>query len=227
MDFDDEIDGVVNGEAVKTCLTSFIDEGTVESHRYYLARRTALEMLKDRGYAVPSAEIELSLEDFRTHYSQTPDPDKLQITTKLLSDQEKQVMAYFTGPGVVKLTEIRHIAAEVAIKDLSCLILVVQDRVTNQAMSHVGILPYKVEVFQITDLLVNFTRHAMKPKHQILTPKEKEDLLKTYSLDEKQLPKMSVKDAVARYYGLQKGQVVKVMHESEMTRSYVTYRCVS
>jgi len=41
-----------------------------------------------------------------------------------------------------------------------------------------------------------------------------------------QLPRMSVKDAIARYYGLEKGQVVKVMYSGEITQSHVTYRCV-
>ncbi|KAI7998817.1 DNA-directed RNA polymerase V subunit 5A [Camellia lanceoleosa] len=39
---------------------SFVDEGSKESLRYYLARRTLLEMLRDRGYAVSSSDIELS-----------------------------------------------------------------------------------------------------------------------------------------------------------------------
>lgn len=37
---------------------------------------------------------------------------------------------------------------------------------------------------------------------------------------------MLEKDAVARYYGLQKGTVVKVTYEGELTGTHVTYRCV-
>lgn len=41
-----------------------------------------------------------------------------------------------------------------------------------------------------------------------------------------QLPRMSHNDAIARYYGLDKGQVVKVTYNGELTQLHVTYRCV-
>lgn len=41
-----------------------------------------------------------------------------------------------------------------------------------------------------------------------------------------QLPRMLETDAVARYYGLGKGTVVKVIYDSELTGNHVTYRCI-
>lgn len=40
---------------------------------------------------------------------------------------------------------------------------------------------------QITDLLVNITKHVLKPQHQLLTDEEKQRLLKKYSIEEKQV----------------------------------------
>lgn len=42
-----------------------------------------------------------------------------------------------------------------------------------------------------------------------------------------QFPIMQKDDAIARYYGLEKGQVVKITYKGGMTDSLVTYRCVS
>uniref|UniRef100_A0A3Q7F7C1 RNA polymerase subunit H/Rpb5 C-terminal domain-containing protein n=1 Tax=Solanum lycopersicum TaxID=4081 RepID=A0A3Q7F7C1_SOLLC len=207
----------VNGSAmevdvvnVSPCLTSFVDDGTVESHRYFLARKTMLEMLKDRGFAIPNSEIETTLQEFREKYGQRPD-----------------VLVIFCGPNSVKMNVIRNILSQIMNKEsLSRLILIIENPMTNPAMKVVEDSPFKTEIFQITDLLVNITKHVLKPKHELLTNAEKEQLLKKYNLEEKQLPRMSQKDAIARYYGLEKGQVVKVTYNNEIIETHATYRCV-
>ncbi|KAL6337380.1 hypothetical protein AAG906_036694 [Vitis piasezkii] len=225
MDGGGWFDGDLNGDfEVKRCLSSFVDEGSIESHRYYLARRTLLEMLRDRGYSIPALDIDISLQDFRSFYSQKPDPDRLRISASLRSDPSKKILVIFCGPDVVKVNAIRSIATQIVNKDsLSKLILVLQNHITSQALKAVDLFSFQVEKFQITDLLVNITKHVLKPKHRVLTDQEKNKLLKKYSLNEKQLPRMLQQDAIARYYGLEKGQVVKVIYNGEITGSHVTY----
>ncbi|KAK6941731.1 RNA polymerase, subunit H/Rpb5 C-terminal [Dillenia turbinata] len=136
-------------------------------------------------------------------------------------------MVVFCGPDPVKVSVIRGIATQVVNQDgLSRMIRIVESPITSQALKAVELFRFKVEFFQIAGLLVNITKHAFKPKHRIFTAKEKERLLKKYSIDEKQLPRMMEKDAFARYYGLQKGQVVKITYNGEITGSHVTHRCV-
>ncbi|XP_057467204.1 DNA-directed RNA polymerase V subunit 5A-like [Actinidia eriantha] len=217
----------LNGEAYDRCLSSYVDDGSTESHRYYLSRRTVLEMLRDRGYSIPTSEIELSLKDFRGLHGQNPDIDRLRISASLRSDPSNKILVVFCGRGVVKVNVIRIIATQIINKDtLSRLIIIVQNRVTNQALKAVDLFNFKVEIFQITELLVNITKHEFKPKHRVLTDKEKKKLLEKFTLEEKQLPRMLQKDAIARYYGLEKGQVVKFTYSDDITESHISYRCV-
>jgi len=76
------------------CLSAFIDTGSVESHRLYLARRTALEMLRDRGYGVAVTDLEQSLAAFRSLYGENPDLERLKISSVLLRDPSKMVPSF-------------------------------------------------------------------------------------------------------------------------------------
>ncbi|XP_077241675.1 DNA-directed RNA polymerase V subunit 5A-like isoform X2 [Tasmannia lanceolata] len=173
-----------------SCINSFIDTGSLESHRYFRARRTVFEMLRDRGYDVRDSEFDLTLPQFRLNYGENPDLERLRISTSLLSDPSKKILVIFCGTDAVKLPIIRGIYTQVKEVNLNRMILIVQSKMTPQAKQAIAeIFPFKVELFQ--------------------------------------LPRILETDAIARYYGLEKGQVVKVTYGGEITGDHVTFRCVT
>ena len=107
-------------------------------------------------------------------------------------------------------------------------IIIVQNGMTPSAKQSLGDMApkYLLEQFLEAELLVNITEHELVPEHVVLTADEKTELLARYKLKDVQLPKIQGGDPVARYLGLKRGQVVKIVRPSETAGRYVSYRLV-
>ncbi|KAI9157742.1 hypothetical protein LWI28_027247 [Acer negundo] len=210
------------------CITRYADEGScLESQRYFLSRRTVLEMLRDRGYDVSNSELALSLAEFRSIFGDKPDPERLRFYFPLRSNPTKKMLVMFLGTDQVKTKDIRAMFMQIVNREsLQGLILILQSKVTAYAKKETEKFSFKVELFQITDLLVNITKHILTPKYEILNAAKKHKILKKYEVEEKQLPWMLETDAIARYYGLEKGQLVKVTYSGGIVDALEIHRCV-
>ncbi|CAL5201478.1 unnamed protein product [Lathyrus oleraceus] len=209
------------------CILRLRNEGSIDSIRYFECRRTLMEMLRDRGYNVSESDLTLTLPEFRSRFGQFPKPEALGVIVSHRSNPSNKVQVVFRGTDAISKKTLKEIYSQIVDHgNPSRLILVVQSKMTSCARKDLEICQYKVEIINLNDLMVNVTKHVLQPKYEILTANEKQELLKKYRVEEKQLPLMQRTDAIASYFGLEKGQVVKISHSGEMFNSLVTYRCV-
>ena len=204
---------------------------TSTGERVFRARRTVLEMLHDRGYMVDKSDIEQEEEAFYEKMgSNKPDREQLTLLVQKRDDPTEQIFVFWPVDAKVGVKPIKRFMQRMNEEDVKRAILVVQQNLTAFAKSALTEIQVQegltIEVFQESELLVNITHHVLVPQHIVLTKEEKTILLRRYKMKESQLPRIQLTDPVARYYGLTRGQVVKIIRPSETAGKYVTYRMV-
>ena len=69
-------------------------------------------------------------------------------------------------------------------------------------------------------------KHELVPKHEIMTKKEVNELLKKFNITKGQIPKILISDPVVKKIGAEVGDVVKITRNSKTAGQCETYRVV-
>jgi DNA-directed RNA polymerase I, II, and III subunit RPABC1 len=143
-------------------------------------------------------------------------------------DEAEAIFVFFPNDEKVAARTIQEMLGRMKRENVNRAIVVVKKEITNHAARSMNTMrpEFIFDVFHQNDLMVDIMEHVLVPQHVLLPDEEKKILLERYSLKESQLPKIQTRDAVARYLGLEKGQVVKIIRNSETAGRYVTYRFV-
>jgi len=189
-------------------------------------------MLRDRGFAVGESEMDLGMtrEVFDERFRQANlSRESLTMLKQMRDDPSVQMYVFFHKEAKVGVKDIREYTERMERDRVFRAILVVMKDLTPSGRKGLEVIQshFRLEWFLENELQVNITEHILVPKHEVLTSEEKRALLTRYKLKPSQLPRILWKDPVARYFGLQNGQVVKITRPSETAGRYVSYRlCV-
>ncbi|KAI0484727.1 RNA polymerase [Xylariaceae sp. FL0804] len=224
--------------------------------RTWRAWRTAHEMVQDRGYELAETEVKISLDSFKAQFTSVDGSlawDKLNSREKLKfsARPSQDMMKKYTPPATAAnpdpqpdvgtiwveffagdalgADQMRKFAKFCSHEHYKTGLLVTHVPVSAGAKKEIARFAQwtTIEWFLEEDLLINITHHELVPRHVILSREEKIALLKRYRLKETQLPRILQRDQVAKYFGMRRGQVVKIIRSSETAGRYASYRlCV-
>ncbi|CAL3969839.1 hypothetical protein PZA11_007593 [Diplocarpon coronariae] len=222
------------------------EAGERESARMWRAWRTVHEMVQDRGYELSEEEVKISFEEFKRQYTLADgsvNRKSMQFSARPSANMMKQyltggpdsnsdigtIWVEFLNDTSVGIKQMRTFAQHCSQNNFATGILVTSVNITPAALKIIPAVAAetRIECFMDADLLVNITHHELVPKHVMLSKAEKAALLARYRLKDTQLPRIQLNDPVAKYYGLRRGQVVKIIRKSETAGRYASYRlCV-
>ncbi len=195
---------------------------------------TLLQLLQDRGYTIDQKWLSLnSLESLSSQFKNPKDPDVNILHFKASNlITNNSILIFWFDEEKLGVKQLKQYMDAMDKQKIDQCLVICKYSITmfgKKALEDFNTMfPTKyMEYFEYSDLLINITKHNLVPNHVILSEQEKKDLIQKYNLKkESQLPKMHRTDPIARYYGLRKGNIVKVIRESVTDTKYVTYRIV-
>lgn len=224
-----DVDMEIAGEPEREQSTPALRGGlTPDASRLFRICKTVAAMLENRGYNVPRDTKEMTPATFTQKYGENPSRDSLTMLVGKGDDDTDQLFVFFPEDtkDKVSLKAITVITERMKDESVTNAILVVKVDLNPYAKQAVQEFSdsFRIEHFKEAEMLVDITKHTLVPVHIVLSGNEKAELLKRYRLKETQLPRIQVNDPVARYYGMKRGQVCKIIRPSETAGRYVTYR---
>lgn len=103
-------------------------------------------------------------------------------------------------------------------------ILVISD-FNNKIMQYVN--KNKSQIFKENTLLSDLISYKEQPKFELLSPIEMDNVRNEYNITNYTIKKMLRTDPVAKYYGLKKEEIIRIIRPSALSGESVDYRIIT
>ncbi len=196
-----------------------------EKKDLYKVRQTVLEMISDRGYAIPGDMLQVSFEQFSVQYDAKSIDLYIQDETK-----EKPYYVYFHTDASFGKNDMKNVVQKITNQyqnENMGIIVLLKDKESTSIQKEKSKAIYKnVEFFEQKKMTFNITKHVFVPKHVIMTPEEEAQVVEKYETPKSKFPKISVSDPVAKYYGMKPDQMCRIIRNDPEVGLSISYRIV-
>jgi len=139
-------------------------------------------------------------------------------------DKEKAIVWCILGEATVGIAAMNTLYKLMKEKEIDRAIVVTEGRYTLAVK--LGAKKKKVELLPKSFPVFDIFEHALVPFHEILTEKEKKELLALFKVQPYQMPQIKSGDPAVKAIGAQPGDVLKITRKSTTAGEHVTYRYV-
>jgi DNA-directed RNA polymerase subunit H len=139
-------------------------------------------------------------------------------------DKERAIVWCILGEATVGIAAMNTLYKIMKEKDLDRAIVVTEGRYTHAVK--LGAKKKKVELLPKSFPVFDIFEHALVPFHEILTEKEKNQLLAQFKVKPYQMPQVKSGDPAVKAIGAKPGDVLKITRRSVTAGEHITYRYV-
>ena len=192
--------------------------------KLYRVWKTLNKMMEDRGYIIEENYSQISYQDWLLKNNNKSTLNGI-FYKKVGENIVRLYFEYLEGLKLIA-NDIGSFFSKMKDAKADSGIIVISGILSSQAKQKLADIniELQVECFNISELMVNITEDAYVTKQILLSVDQSKKLMKRYRIKESQLPKILHSDPVAKYLGLKRGDVVKIIRSSETAGKYVTYR---
>jgi len=139
-------------------------------------------------------------------------------------DKEKAIVWCILGEATVGIAAMNTLYKIMKEKEIDRAIVVTEGRYTHAVK--LGAKKKKVELLPKSFPVFDIFEHALVPFHEILSEKEKKELLAQFKVKPYQMPQIKSGDPAVKAIGAQPGDILKITRKSTTAGEHVTYRYV-
>ena len=139
-------------------------------------------------------------------------------------DKERAIVWCMLGEATVGIAAMNTLYKVMKEKDLDRAIVVTEGRYTHAVK--LGAKKKKVELLPKSFPVFDIFEHALVPFHEILTEKEKNQLLAQFKVKPYQMPQVKSGDPAVKAIGAKPGDILKITRKSVTAGEHITYRYV-
>ena len=197
--------------------------------KLFKVNKTLNQMMEDRGYFVKSEDKEINFEKWLEINKNKNSMSGIFFKKDQKNENVLRLYYEYLEGNKLNAGDINAFFTKMKEAQANSGIIIISGMLTSQATQKIVDIntELQIECFHISELIVNITQHELVPQHILLNEEEKKFLLQRYKIKESQLPKIMITDPIAKYLGLKRGNVVKIVRESETAGKYITYRIAS
>ncbi|KAI5192829.1 DNA-directed RNA polymerases I, II, and III subunit RPABC1 [Nematocida minor] len=202
-----------------------------ELRKLWLCQKTIYQMMKDRGYVVSDSDLDMTLDAFKSEYTilvTTGSKHALSMLFQHSTIAGKQLFVFFPDSAYFKAKDIKLYISTLGKQNIHNGIIVCKETLKAHSLKALdeSRKDYDLELFYVRELLFNITKHRDVSKHILLSEEEKQGVLKERKIGEAQLKKILMEDPVNKYYAGKRGQLYRIVRNSETAGISIEYRIV-